>query len=298
MIVITGATGTIGSEIVRQLAARGEQVRAVTRNPERAQLPAGVEVVRGNYHDLDSMAVAMSGAEAAFIVGVLGPEYAEADRALVGVAREAGVRRIVKLSAIGTGEPGLGRVGTWHVPGEEAARGSGLDWTILRPSSFASNTLSWADAVRSGQPVPNLTGTGRQGVIDPRDVAAVAVEALTTSGHAGRVYTLTGPELVTVADQAAALAAVLGHPLDVVDVPEDIAREHMIAAGMSSEYVDGALAGQAYVRDGGNTVRTDDVRQVLGRAPRTYAEWVADHATAFTAPTSAFTDRPRPHRGK
>lgn len=286
MIVITGATGTIGTEIIRQLVARGDRVRAVTRDPDRAQAPAGVELVRGDYHDLDSMTAAMSGAQAAFIVGVLGPEYAETDRALVAVAREVGVRRIVKLSAIGTGEPGLGRVGTWHLPGEEAARASGLEWTILRPSSFASNTLSWADAIRAGQPVPNLTGTGSQGVIDPRDVAAVAVEALTTTGHAGHVYTLTGPELLTTADQAAALATVLGHPLEVADVPEDIAREHMIAAGMSPEFVEGALAGQAYVRAGGNTVRTDDVRRILGRPPRTYAEWAADHAAAFT-PTPA-----------
>jgi len=258
----------------------------VTRNPDRAEVPVDVEVVRGDYHDLESMAAAMSGAEAAFIVGVLGPEYAETDSALVGVTREVGVRRIVKLSAIGTGDPGLGRVGTWHVPGEESVRASGVEWTILRPSSFASNTLSWADAIRSGQPVPNLTGTGSQGVIDQRDIAAVAVEAMTTTGHAGRVYTLTGPELLTTADQAAALATVLGHPLDVVDVPEDIAREHMIAAGMSPEFVDGALAGQAYVRAGGNSIVTDDVRQILGRPPRTYAEWATDHAAAFT-PTSA-----------
>ncbi|WP_330251308.1 SDR family NAD(P)-dependent oxidoreductase [Nocardia sp. NBC_00565] len=288
MIVITGATGTIGSEIVRELAARGAPVRAVTRNPEQAQVPAGVEVIRGDYHDLDSMAAAMAGANAVFIVGVLGPEDAETDRALVGTARDAGVRRIVKLSAIGTGDPELGRVGTWHLPGEVAARDSGLEWTILRPSTFASNTLSWADAIRSGRPVANLTGTGSQGVVDPRDVAAVAAEALATPGHSGHTYTLTGPELLTAADQAAALATVLGQPLDVVDVPEDVAREHMTAAGMSPEYVDGALAGQAYVRAGRNAIITDDIRQILARPPRSYAEWAADHASAFT---SALTDQ-------
>ncbi|MFI6957266.1 NAD(P)H-binding protein [Nocardia sp. NPDC050408] len=282
MIVVTGATGTIGSELIRQLAARGVRVRAVTRNPEQARVPAGVEVVRGDYHDLDSMAVAMTGAAAAFIVGVLGPDDAETDRALVRTARDAGVRRIVKLSAIGTGNPELGRVGTWHIPGEEAARESGLEWTILRPTSFASNTLSWADAVRSGQPVPNLTGTGSQGVIDPRDVAAVAAEALVMPGHSGRIYTLTGPALLTCADQVATLATLLGHPLDVVDVPEHVARDHMISAGMSPEFADGALAGQAYVRAGGNATVTDDVRQVLARAPRSYAEWAADHASSFT----------------
>ncbi|MGK8510988.1 NAD(P)H-binding protein [Nocardia asiatica] len=286
MIVITGATGTIGSEIVRQLADRGTRVRAVTRDPARAEAPAGVEVVRGDYTDLPSMRAAMSGAQAAFVVGVLGPEYVEADRALIATAREAGVGRIVKLSAIGTGDTQLGRVGTWHLPGEQAARESGVEWTILRPSSFASNTLSWATAIRAGRPVPNMTGEAAQGVIDPRDVAGVAVAALTSAGHAGRIYELTGPELRTTHDLAATLATVVGRPVNVVDIPETEARAHMLASGMSAEYADGALAGQAYVRAGHNAIVTDDVARILGRA-RSFAEWAADHANAFVAVESA-----------
>lgn len=292
MILITGATGTIGSEIVRQLVARGEQVRAITRDPAQADLPAGVEVVRGDYHDPASIAAAASGADAAFIVGILGPEYLDADRNLITTARDAGVRRIVKLSAIGTGEKAVGRVGSWHLPGEQAARESGVDWTILRPSSFASNTLSWADAIRNGQPVPSMTGNGQQGVVDPRDVSAVAVEALLSSEHAGRVYTLTGPQLLTSADQVAVLAEVLGRPLEVVDVANAAARGHMLAAGLSETFVDAALEGQAYVRAGGNAVVTDDLRQALGRAPRSYAEWAADHVALFReAPTAASRGR-------
>lgn len=280
MIVITGATGTIGSEIVRQLSSRGTAIRAVTRDPDRADVPAGVEVARGDYTDLASMAKAMAGAEAAFIVGVLGPEYVELDRALIATARDAGVGRIVKLSAIGTGDPGLGRVGTWHMPGEQAARESGVDWTILRPSSFASNTLSWAGAIRAGQPVPNMTGDAAQGVVDPRDVAGVAVEALVSAEHAGRIYTLTGPELLTTHDLAETLATVTGHPVDVTDIPETEARPHMLASGMSVEFADGALAGQKYVRAGHNAIVTADVVEILGRA-RSFAEWAADHASAF-----------------
>ncbi|MFI6167873.1 NAD(P)H-binding protein [Nocardia sp. NPDC051052] len=292
MILITGATGTIGSEIVRQLVARGEQVRAVTRDPAQASLPAGVEVVRGDYHEPASIAAAAAGADAAFIVGILGPEYVDADRTLITTARDAGVRRIVKLSAIGTGEKAVGGIGSWHLPGEQAARESGVDWTILRPSSFASNTLSWADAIRNDQPVPSMTGSGRQGVVDPRDVSAVAVQALLSSDHAGRVYTLTGPELLTSADQVAVLAEVLGQPLEVVDVQNEAAREHMRSAGLSEAFIDAALAGQAYVRGGGNAVVTDDLRQALGRAPRTYAEWAADHAAVFrAAPTASARGR-------
>ncbi|WP_067700262.1 SDR family oxidoreductase [Nocardia jejuensis] len=282
MIVITGATGTIGSEIVRQLIERGVKVRAVTRDPDRARFPGGVEVVRGDYADTASMAAAMTGAEAAFLVGLLGPDYVELDRALVAAARDAGVRRVVKLSAIGTGDAALGRVGTWHLPGEQAVRDSGVAWTILRPSSFASNTFSWIDPVRAGGPVPNLTGSGAQGVIDPRDVAAVAVAALLSPDHDGRVYTLTGPRALTAHEQAAALSEALGRPIEVIDVPLETAREHMLAAGMSAEFADGAMAGQAYVREGGNARVTGDVEAVLGRPPRGYAEWARDHAAAFT----------------
>ncbi|UFS97019.1 NAD(P)H-binding protein [Nocardia huaxiensis] len=288
MIVITGATGTIGSEIVGQLTARGVRFRAVTRDPARAQLPDGVEVVRGDYADTASMAAAFAGAEAAFLVGLLGPDYIELDRALVAAARDAGVRRLVKLSAIGTGDPALGRVGTWHSTGEQVLRDSGAGWTILRPSTFASNTLSWADGIRAGGPVPNLTGAGAQGVIDPRDVSAVAVEALLSDAHAGRIYTLTGPAALTTHDQAAVLSAALGRELEVFDVPHETAREHMLSAGMSEEFADGALAGQEYVRAGRNAIVTDDVAQVLGRAPRTYAEWVRDHVSAF-APAELVT---------
>ncbi|MFF0634758.1 NAD(P)H-binding protein [Nocardia sp. NPDC004151] len=283
MIVITGATGTIGSEVVRLLAGRDVKVRAVSRNPEQARVPAGVEVVRGDYADTDSMAAAFSGAEAAFLVGLLGPDYVELDRALVAAARAAGVRRLVKLSAIGTGDPELGRVGTWHMPGEQAVRESGVDWTILRPSSFASNTRSWVTPIQAGQPVPNMTAVGAQGVVDPRDVAAVAAEALLSDDHAGRIYTLTGPAALTTHDQAAVLAAALDRAVEVTDIPLDVAREFMLESGMSEEYADGALAGQAFVRDGGNAIVTGDVEQVLGRAPRTYADWVRDHRTEFGA---------------
>ncbi|MGK8521438.1 hypothetical protein ACRS6B_07695 [Nocardia asteroides] len=127
-----------------------------------------------------------------------------------------------------------------------------------------------------------MTGDAAQGVIDPRDVAGVAVEALVSADHAGRIYHLTGPELLTTHDLAATLAMVTGHPVDVTDIPENEARAHMLASGMSAEYADGALAGQAYVRAGHNAIVTADVIEILRRA-RAFAEWAADNANAFTA---------------
>ncbi|WP_041819049.1 SDR family oxidoreductase [Streptomyces davaonensis] len=280
MILVTGATGTIGSEVVRQLAARGEKVRALTRDPSRLDTPPGVEVVRGDFLDPESVDSALAGAKAAFLVAVLGPDT-RPDVDLISRARAAGVSRLVKLSAIGTGDPEVGPGGTWHVPGEEALRAGGADWTVLRPSTFASNTLSWADPIRSGEPVPNLTGDGRQGVVDPRDVAEVAVAALLDPRHAGRTYTLTGPEPITAPDQATVLADVLGRPVRSLDLTADQVRSHLQGSGMPEPYMRGVLAGTSYVRAGRNDVITDDVRQVLGRRARTYREWAEDHREAF-----------------
>lgn len=274
---MTGSTGTIGSEVVRQLAARGEKVRALTRDPAQAEVPAGVEAVRGHHRDRASVTAAMEGAQAAFLIGTFGPDDADHDRGLVEAARAAGVRRIVKLSALGTGDPAVGPFSTWHLPGEQAVRDSGLEWTILRPTTFASNTLAWASAVREGAPVPNTSGDGKQGLVDPRDVAAVAVEALLSGRHTGRTYTLTGPETLSVPEQVEVLADALGHPVERHDLSAAEAREGIRAMGIDEAFADAA----DYIRDGGVDIVTEDVREVLHRPARTYREWAQDHKSAF-----------------
>ncbi|MFE5814472.1 NAD(P)H-binding protein [Streptomyces sp. NPDC056479] len=282
MILVTGATGTIGSEVVRRLTARGEKVRALTRDPAVARVPSGVETLPGHHRDPVSVQEAMAGAQAAFLVGVFGPDDAEHDRGLVEAARAAGVRRIVKLSSIGTGDPRLAGFGTWHLPGEEATRASGLEWTVLRPSSFASNTLAWAEAVRAGTAAPNLMSDGRQGVVDPRDVSEVAVSALLDPRHAGHTYTLTGPEALSASDEAAVLAEILGRPVEVLQLTADQRREQLLGMGLGAAYADSLMAGARFIEEGGNAVVTDDVPRVLGRPARSYLEWVLDHKAAFT----------------
>ncbi|MFE3034178.1 NAD(P)H-binding protein [Streptomyces canus] len=281
MILVTGATGTIGSDVVRRLVARGEKVRALTREPGRAQLPPGAEAVRGHHRDLGSVASAMAGADAAFLVGVFGPEDAGSDRGMVAAARAAGVRRVVKLSAISAGDPRTGLGGIAHGHGEEAVRESGLEWVILRPSAFASNTLGWAEAVRAGTPVPNMLGEGRQGVVDPRDVAEIAVAALAGPGHVGRTYTLTGPETLSPQDQAATLSEVLGRRVELRELTPPETRELLVASGWSEESAQGMLRSVRFVAEGGNAVVTGDVEEVLGRPARTYREWARDHREAF-----------------
>ena len=283
MILVTGATGTIGSDVVRQLAKRGAKVRALTRDPAKARVPAGVEVVRGDYGDPASLDAALAGATAAFLLRPPGPDGGE-DAALAAAARNAGVARLVKLSAVFTGDFASGPSARWHVDGERAVRDSGLAWTVLQPSSFASNTLSWLDALRAGQPVPNMTGDGGSGVIDPRDVAEVAVRALLDAGHAGRTYVLTGPEVISVPGQAAVLAEVLGRPVPTRDLSVDGTRDFLRTAwGMEGSRAEGVLTGLAFVRAGGNALVTEDVAEVLGRPARTFRSWAADNVSLFEA---------------
>jgi uncharacterized protein YbjT (DUF2867 family) len=292
MILVTGATGTIGSEVVERLVRRGAKVRAMTRNPSRATARPGVEVVQADFEDSASLVRAVLGVTTLFLLSAPAPALPRHDRAMLEAARSAGVDKVVKLSAIGTAEGfAEGTVGGWHRPGEEALRAGNWTWTLLRPSGFTSNALRWAEAIRGGHPVPNMTGDGVQGLVDPRDVAAVAVEALLSAEHAGRTYTLTGPALLSVPDQAAILARTLGRAVETVDVPPDTAREQLLASGVDSAFVDIALRGAELVRAGGNRILTDDVERVLGRPPGTFEGWAVDHRTVFLGEPAAGADR-------
>lgn len=257
-------------------------MRAMTRNPSGSQWPDGVDVVLGDFGDADSLDRAVDGIESAFLLTAPGGQVPDHDRALVKAASAAGLRKLVKLSAIGTtDDPADGLPGSWHSAGEQAVRESGLAWTLLRPAGFASNSLRWLAAIRAGEPVSNLTGDGMQGVVDPRDVAAVAVEALLSGDHEGRTYTLTGPELLSVPDQAAQLAAELGRKVRVVDVPLEVGREQMLAAGMDVSVVDVAIRGAALLRTGGAATLTADVERVLGRPAGTFRAWAREHRDSF-----------------
>ncbi|MET9270808.1 NAD(P)H-binding protein [Kribbella sp. NPDC003557] len=261
MILVTGATGTIGSELMKQLIARDVPVRGMTRQA----LPG---LFQGDFEDPESLRKAIDGVEAVFLLSAPGPWVPAHDRALVAAAVDGGVRKIVKLSAIGSTGPG-----NWHAAGERAVRDSGLAWTILRPAGFASNALRWLPAIRSGQPIPNQTGAGRHAFVDPADVAAVAAEALVSSEHDGRIYTLTGPSPLSVPEQVAVLSDVLGTDLAVADVPLDVYAEHLRAAGVDEPVVAVALQGAELIRSGGEETVTDDVERVLGRPPRSFRKW-------------------------
>lgn len=282
MILITGATGTIGSHVLGRLVDLGEPVRVLAREPTTVGVGAEVEVVRGDFEDPASLARAVDGVESAFLLTVPRKPVADHDLAFAEAAGAAGVSRIVKLSAIGSGETfGGARVGTWHRLAEQAVQASGAAWTVLRPSSFASNLLQFRDAIRKGAPVPNWTGTGAMGIIDPRDVAAVAVAALTTDDQVGEVHTLTGPELLTLDEQVAILGELLGAPVETTHLPLEAAAAMMLENGHDPTAVTEALLGMKAAKDGHFEILTGEVSRILGRPATSFTTWAADHLDAF-----------------
>jgi uncharacterized protein YbjT (DUF2867 family) len=276
MILVTGASGTIGSQVVQLLTERGVPFRAMSRNPT----PALPNPVRADFDDAVSLAEALADVDTVFLVTVPPTPSTAHDEALLTAARASGVTKIVKLSAIGSGEQFEGTVvGAWHQAAEQAIEDSGLTWTMLRPPSFASNVLQYRDLINTGEPIPNMLGPAKQPIIDPRDVAAVAVEALLNDAHNGRRYDLTGPELLTFADQAAILERVLGRPIKVVDVD---AQAQLEAAGMPPEAVAAVTTGITWARAGGAAYTTDHVSHILGRPASTFEQWATTHQATFT----------------
>jgi uncharacterized protein YbjT (DUF2867 family) len=275
-ILVAGATGNVGAELVRHLAAAGEPVRALVRDDaRRAALPAGVEGVVGDLNDPASLAPALDGARAVHLLA----GYAGLPDALERM-RAAGVERVTlqSSSAVPSGDL-TNAVARYHIESEAAIRASGLQWTFLQPNGFMSNALQWADQVRAGDVVRAPFANVRTASIDPRDIAAVAATALTADGHAGRSYRLSGPESLLTADRVAILGRVLGRSLRFEAQPDDEAHAEMSAA-MPAEYVDAFFA---FFVDGtlDESEVLPTVEQVTGRPPRTFAAWAAEHAGAF-----------------
>jgi uncharacterized protein YbjT (DUF2867 family) len=268
MIVVTGATGNVGRPLVAALAEAREDVTAVSRGIAAADVPAGVRVHRADLSDPRELEPALDGAAALFLLTT-----GAFDPAVLELARAAGVGRVVLLSSQG--------VGTGRHPAdlEEAVIRSGLDWTVLRPGGFHSNTLMWAGSVRTQRVVAAPFGDVALPTIDPADIAAVAAAALREPGHAGRTYTLTGPEAVSPRQQAAAIAAALGEPVRFVEQTRAEAKAQLVAF-MPEPMADHTLDILGTPTPAEQRV-SPDVARVLGRAPGSYAEWAARNVAAF-----------------
>jgi uncharacterized protein YbjT (DUF2867 family) len=281
MILVTGGTGNVGRELVRELDERGHEVRMLVRDPARAaEVPERVRRIVGDLTDSATLAPAFDGIEAAFLLipGLTVTPAADA----VAAARRAGVRRLVLLSSFNVlGDP-MPAMGRWHHERELIVRDSGIPATMLRPGGYMSNALEWVAAVRSGDPVLDPSGPGRYAPIDPADIAAVAAAALTEDGHTGADYVLTGAETFTIAEQVAVLAAELGReiPVRTAASPEEAVRARY-ANGAPPALAEAILEGFTLMRADTVGLRTDTVEKLLGRPPARFADWCVRNLDRF-----------------
>jgi uncharacterized protein YbjT (DUF2867 family) len=275
MMLVTGAAGNVGGELVRALANAGVPVRALVRSAGQGRFPAGAEAVSGDLNDPASLRPALYGTDGVFLL----PGYADMPGVLA-EARRAGVHRVVQLSGMSAGSGDMSNAVTAYMASsEQAARESGLAWTILRPAMFMSNTFQWMPQLRAGDVVHAPFGHVRAAVTDPADIATVAALALTMPGHEARVYELSGPQPLTVADRVAALGRALGRDLRFEAQTDEDARIEM-SATMPARYVDAFF--DFYARgtlDESKVLPT--VQELTGRPPRTFSQWAAAHAEAF-----------------
>jgi uncharacterized protein YbjT (DUF2867 family) len=270
MIVVTGASGNVGGQVVALLSAAGEPVTALSRRA--ADFPSGVRHVRADLEDPATLKDAFDGADALFLL-VAG----EDPQAVLDAARAGGIRRVVLLSSQGAGTRPL----TYRHPAafEEAVRGSDLDWTILRPGGFHSNAYAWAEPVRAGRMAPAPFGDVALPTIDPADIAEVAAAVLREDGHTGRTYVLTGPAPITPRERAAAIGAALGEPVRFAEQTRQEAREQMLRF-MPEPVVEGTLSILGAPTEAEQQV-SPDVERILGRAPRAFADWAGRNVAAF-----------------
>jgi uncharacterized protein YbjT (DUF2867 family) len=271
-ILITGATGTVSSALLRVLPAT-DDVRVLVRDAAKA--PSGVEVAVGDLDQPQTLDEAFKGVDTLWLLTAMGPQAPHAGMNAVWAARRAGVRHVVRMSAIGASHDAPTRNGRLHALSDAELTASGLDWTIIRPAFFMQNLFGSIN----GTTLYGPTGEGKMGLIDVRDIGAFAAHVLTDpEAHRGRTYTLTGPESISLREAADRLAPVYGTAITYAPVTPDAAYESMLGAGLrewdaavNTEYA------RAYSAGWGDYTTTD-FPDVVGRPARGFAEFAADHA--------------------
>ena len=283
---MTGATGSIGRQLVRLLHERGEPVVAMCRRSDQVLTyqGEGVESVLGDLGHPDSLSSAMAGCDRVFLLTAAGPDQHEHGRNGVEAAAEAGVDHLVHLS---TGDANPNSAIPWaNAPAytDVLVKQHAGEWTILRPTAFMQNLLLSADPIKKGY-LPQTSGRGAVAWIDTADVAKVAATVLTAAGHHAKEYYLTGPELLSMPEITTLLSAVVGHPVRYAHLPGPLFFLALRAAGLDSwtarglvhQFVDVVRRGHDF-----GALATDTVKTLTADEPRSLREFLADHRAVFT----------------
>ncbi|BDM69672.1 nucleotide-diphosphate-sugar epimerase [Streptomyces nigrescens] len=281
MILVTGATGNVGSELVAQLAAEGVAVRAMTRSPEKANLPTGIEVVAGDFDKPETLPAALAGVERVFVVPPgYGPEGPVQETTLVAAARKAGVKHLVKLSTSGVGFGATDPLSSGHRAGERVVQESGMEWTILRPGTFMVYLHGYADTIGKERTMYVTEGDPVSAMIHPRDIASVAAKVLTASGHESRAYTLTGGEALSPQRQGEIIGEALGRQIKVVERTTAETQAEFDRLGWGGPRLD-ALLELKRQSAAWDWKISDSVQKITGTAPLTLRTWVDENLHIF-----------------
>jgi uncharacterized protein YbjT (DUF2867 family) len=279
LILITGAGGNVGKEVLKQAVLAGADIRAAYQSVAKADVPSGVAVAEVDFKKPETLAAALKGIERVFLVGPPTEELAELEREAMNVIRQSAAKQVVKLSAMGGRGANFPRL---HAESEDYIRASGVPFTFLRPNCFMQNAVVYnGETIKTQGVFYGSEGDGKVSQVDIRDVAAVAVRALTKDGHDGKTYTLTGPEALTSTEAASLLSKAVGREIRFVNLPAAELRKALLAAGMTEWHADAVLDLQRFYGEGKAAEVTNDVEQVLGRAPIPYARFAHDYHAAL-----------------
>lgn len=282
MIAVIGATGTIGNELVRLLSARETTVRALSRRPAESEELPGVEWAAFDLADRDGSAGALAGAERLFLLTGNSADMVRLQKNAIAAARAAGVRHVVKLSALGASDHSQSVIGLWHRNVERVLEESGLAWTVLRPHVFMQNLLDQSASIRDDGRIYSAAEDGRIPFVDTRDIAAVAATVLTGADHEGQRYVLTGPEAISYDDVAEILGRVLGREVTHVAETDDEVWTRLRRLGLPPWSAAAQIALYGYQRAGGPTAQvSDSVASLTGHAARSFERFARDHASSF-----------------
>jgi len=280
MILITGASGNVGKEVLKQITQTGVEVRAAFQSVSKAAgAPSGVEIVSLDYNQAETLQTALKGVDRVFLVGPPTAQLPALECKAIEVIAQSDVRQVVKLSAMGGREAIFPRQ---HAQSEEYIQAAGVPFTFLRPNGFMQNMVNYnSPTINTQSAFYGSEGDGRVSHIDIRDVAAVAVKALTEDGHVGKAYTLTGPEALTNREIAQVLSQEVGREIRFINLPAAQLKEALLSAGVLEWNADALLDLQRLYREGKATTVTRDVEEILGRKPISFAQFFRDYRSDF-----------------
>ena len=282
MILVTGGTGAIGSELLRLLSEAEIPARALTRNPNKAQKLPHITWVVGDLARPETLPAAFEGIKSLFLLTHYFEDMVELQHNAIVAALAAGVTHVVKVSAFAATPHSRAPIGRWHYQIEKELQESGMGWTILRPHHFMTNLIAQAGYVIKEGSIYSPSGDGKIPYVDPHDVAAVAFVTLTKPGHLDKIYVVTGSEAISYRQAAEIIGNVIGKKLQFVDESPEEAQARRIREGVPPSVIESILAIGAYQRAGGKTVTiTNTVAELTGKPPRTVVEFVKEHASVF-----------------